>query len=147
MNVSAFRMSCMAVVLLAPLGSTIGAASAPSATEEGHLSGMMTRITLPDGATRTVKLEGVGCTASICSRAAIKGKAERESIIKTWFDTIAAIRDTTDSDALFVMKDGSQRRMSLIKDFRVLYIAGRNGAPEKLDLGKVKSIEFLPSTK
>lgn len=147
MKISTRQMSFVALVLLAPLGSTIGAASAPYAAEEGHLLGMMTRITLSDGATRTVKLEGVGCTASICSRTSIKGKAEHESIVKTWFDSIAAIKDTTDSDALFVMKDGTQRRMSLLKDFRVLYIEGRNGTPEKLDLAKVKSIEFLAASK
>jgi hypothetical protein len=33
--------------------------------------------------------------------------------------------------------------MSLITDFRVLYLASRLGGTAKLDLEKVKSVEFL----
>src|SRR5258708_4751730 len=143
MNISTLRMGWIAIALLAPTTFTMRGASGPASVEQGHHSGMMAKVTLLDGVTRTVNLEGVGCTASLCSRTAIKGKAEHDSIVKTWFDTIAAIRDTTDSDALFVMRDGTQRRMSLMTDFRVLYLANPSGAPEKLDLAKVKSIEFL----
>lgn len=105
-------------------------------------SGLMTRITMRDGATRTVKLEGVGCAQSICSRTAIKAKTEGGSLARTWFDSLAAIRDTTANDALFVLKDGTSHRMSLVNDFRVLYLATRLGGTERLDLAKVRTVEF-----
>ena len=65
--------------------------------------------------------------------------------MRTWFDSLAAIKDTTATDALFVLKDGTSQRMSLVNDFRVLYLAARLGGTEKLDLAKVKAVEFLGS--
>jgi hypothetical protein len=103
----------------------------------------MAKITLPDGATRMVKLEGVGCAVSICSRTVIKGKTEGDSLVRTWLDSLAAIKDTTVDAAVFVMKDGTEQRRSLVTDFRVLYLANRLGETEKLDLAKIKSIEFF----
>jgi hypothetical protein len=58
-------------------------------------------------------------------------------------DSIASIKDTTETDALFVMKDGTERRLALVPDFRVLYVSSRNGGAEKLDLAKIRSLEFL----
>jgi hypothetical protein len=133
------RMSFMALALLTPIGFTMRGASRLPQVEEGHVSGLTAKITMPSGFTRTVKIEGVGCTASLCSRTAIRGKVEHGSIAKTWFDMIAAIKDTAENEALFVMRDGTQRRLSLLNDFRVLYLA----PGEKLDLAKVKSIEFV----
>lgn len=143
MNISTLRMGCIAIGLLTPLALTVKGASGRPPVEQGHMSGMTAKVTQLDGVTRTVKLEGVGCSASICSRTAIKGKSAHDAIVETWFDSIAAITDTTDKDALFVMRDGAQRRMSLMTDFRVLYVTNPSGVAEKLDLAKVKSIEFL----
>lgn len=143
MNISTLRMGCIAIGLLAPVTFTLSGANGPPAVEQGHLSGMTARVTQLDGVTRTVKLEGIGCSASMCSRTAIKGKGEHDALVRAWLDSIAAIKDTTESDALFVMKDGTQRRISLVTDFRVLYLANPSGAAEKLDLAKVRSIEFL----
>jgi hypothetical protein len=67
--------------------------------------------------------------------------------VRTWLDNLVAIRDTTERDALFVMRDRTSRRMSLLTDFRVLYLAKRLGGSEKLDLAKVQSVEFLASIK
>ena len=93
-------------------------------------------------------IEGLGCSVGICSRVAIKGAADGDdSLVSFWLDGIAAIRDTTDQEALIVMKNGAERRVSLVKDFRVLYLANRTLSPEKLDLGKIKSLEFLPATR
>ena len=138
MRITTLRISCIAVLLLVPVTFTMKGASGPH-----HLSGLMAKITLPDGASRTIKLEGVGCPVGMCSRVVIKGKAEGDSLVSTWLDTIAAIQDTTEVDALFVLKDGTARRLSLVHDFRVLYIANRSGGTEKLDLANVKSVEFL----
>jgi hypothetical protein len=141
------RLIFVATWLVAPAAFTMRGASEPPAVEQGHRSGMTAKVTLTDGVTRTVKLEGVGCSVSLCSRTAISGRAEHDSIIKTWFDTVAEIRDTTDLDALFVMKDGTQRRMGLMTDFRVVYLASPAGAAEKVDLSKIKSIEFLAASR
>ena len=144
-----FRAGALAAGLLAIAYFTSGAnGSSPAISVDQvpanhHLSGLMARITMRDGTTRTAKLEGVGCTQSICSRTAIKAKSESDSVVNTWFDGLAGIQDTTSRDALFVMKDGTSKRMSLLTDFRVLYLANRLGGPERLDLGAVKSVEFV----
>jgi hypothetical protein len=41
------------------------------------------------------------------------------------------------------MKDGTERRLAFVTDFRVLYLSNRIGLTEKLDLAKIRSIEFL----
>lgn len=144
MRINTLRMSCIAAVLLVPIAFTMnGTSEAP----QGHASGLTAKITLPDGTSRTARLQGVGCPVAICSRVVIKGKAKGDSLVRTWLDTIAAIKDTTADDALFVKKDGTVERLSLVKDFRVLYVADRVGGTEKLDLAKVKSIEFLAPAK
>jgi hypothetical protein len=63
--------------------------------------------------------------------------------VRTWLDSIASIKDPTDDDALFVLKDGTQHRMPLVMGFRVLYVRNLSGGRENLDLAKTKSIEFL----
>lgn len=154
MRITTLRTSCIAVVLLVPIAFTMKGASEPGQgtnvnqpSRQGHASGLMAKITLPDGTSRTARLEGVGCPVAICSRVAIKGKAKGDSLVRARLDTIAAIKDTTADDALFVRKDGTQQRLALMQDFRVLYLANRNGSTEKLDLTKVKSLEFLAPAK
>ena len=150
MRAGATRMNSMAVILLASITLTMKAAGGPSQAgnveqkaQGRHPSGLMARITLPDGASRTVKIEGVGCSLSICSRVVIKGKNEGESLVPRRLDSIEAIKDTTDGDALLVLKDGTRQRLSLVRDFRVLYFETQSGRTEKLDLAEVKSIEFV----
>jgi hypothetical protein len=140
MKVTSLRISCMTVALLIPIAFTTQGASEP---RQGHSERLTAKMTLPDGTSRTVRLEGVGCPVSICSRVSIKGKAEGDSLVKVWLDSLAAIRDTTAKDALFVSKDGTAQRLSLVYDFRVLYLENHLGGTQKLDLTKVKSIEFL----
>jgi hypothetical protein len=127
-------MSCIAALLLLPVAFA------------GNGSGLMAKITLPDGTIRMARIEGLGCSASICSRVAIKGKADGDSLTTFRLDSIAAIRETTEKEALLVMKNGVGQRVSLVTDFRVLYLGNRPGSPEKLDLAKIKSLEFLPAT-
>jgi hypothetical protein len=148
MKTNILRTSCITAGLLVPISLAVSGANAPSligdaSQRQGHLSGLMAKITLPDGATRMVKLEGVGCAVSICSRTVIKGRTEGDSLVRTWLDSLAAIKDTTVDAAVFVMKDGTEQRRSLVTDFRVLYLANRLGGTEKLDLAKIKSIEFF----
>ena len=148
MNVR-FRIGSLATCLLAAVPFTNGASGPLSVADQnqqsanGHLTGLMAKITLRDGITRTIKLEGVGCLQSICSRTTIKAKAKTDSLVRTWFDSLVAINDITESDALFVLKDGTSRRMSLVNDFRVLYVATWLGGTDRFDLSRVKAVEFL----
>jgi len=133
-------MSCIIAFLVIP-----GAFAIPE-TSAGHLSGLTAKITLPDGSIRMAKIEGMGCSVSLCSRVAIKGRANGGSLTTFWLDRIAAIRDTTEKDAFLVMKDGTGERVSLVNGFRVLYLANRTHNSEKLDLARIRSLEILPST-
>ncbi|HXP87151.1 MAG TPA: hypothetical protein VN841_20640 [Bryobacteraceae bacterium] len=142
-------LSSRRVLLFAAAGGVIGRFPAlPAALErlpakvDGHGSNLMAKITLPGGTSRSVTLQGVGCPAAMCSRVAIKGDAAGHEEESVWIDTIAAIRDTTEHSALFVMRDGSERRWSLLHDFRVLYFVDRSGRPERVDLAHVGSVEF-----
>jgi hypothetical protein len=137
------RIGCVAMVLSIP-AFTSGGASLPSQVE-GHRSGMMANVVSTDGTSRTIRLEGVGCTESMCSRVFIRSKRESGALLRTWFDSIASIKDTTATDALFVMKDGTERRVAFVADFRVLYVSRGNGGVERLDLAKIRSLEFLDS--
>jgi hypothetical protein len=135
------RLACLTMVLLIP-GFRSGAAGLPSQVE-GHRSGLKARVVSADGTSRTIRLEGVGCTESMCSRVLIRGNRESGAPIRTWLDSIAAIKDATANDALFVMRDGTERRMILVPYFRVLYVSNPNGRTEKLDLTTIRSLEFL----
>jgi hypothetical protein len=139
MKSTALRITCIAALLLIP------AAFATQEDRQGHLSGLKARITLADGTIRTATIEGLGCSEAICSRVAIRCTADDDSLVSFWLDGIAAIKDTTGKDVLVVMKNGAARRVSLVKDFRVLYLANRTLSSEKLDLGKIRSLEFLPA--
>jgi hypothetical protein len=113
------------------------------------LWGLTARITMSDGTTRTATFEGVGCSASICSRVAIKGRANGTPVTIR-LDSIAAIRDATADNALLVLKDGTTRRLTLVNDFRVIYLDDRSGGKEtdeKLDLSRIRSVEFIATPK
>jgi len=141
MKKTALKITCIAALLLFP------AAFAMQENRQGHLSGLTARITLADGTIRTATIKGLGCSAAICSRVAVKGKADGDdSLVSFWLDGMAAIRETTGQDVLIVMKSGAARRVSLVKDFRVIYLANGILSAEKLDLGEIKSLEFLPAT-
>jgi hypothetical protein len=134
----ALRICGIAAFLLLPAFKS-GGANLPSQVE-GHRSGMMARVVSAGGSSRTVKLAGVGCTESICSQVFIRSKDENGAPVQVWLDSIASIRNATASDALFVMKNGAQRRLAFDTNFRILYTS----APaEKLDLATVRSLEFL----
>ena len=143
MTHTALRMS-LAVILFGSAASKLKPAEPSS--NDGHQSGLAARITMPDGTLRMVRLEGIGCSVSICSRTEIKGKTDAHSLLSTWLDAISSIKVTTPNRAILAMKDGSQRMISLVTDFRVLYV--RNGwvSSEKVDLADIRSVEFLPAS-
>ena len=115
--------------------------------QEIHTPGFVARITLHNGTTRTANVQGVGCSATMCSRVFIAAKEDSPVITRIWLDSIASIKSVRKDAALFVMKDGSERRITYIPDFRVLYISKPNGQTERLDLGTIDSLEILPPAK
>jgi hypothetical protein len=107
---------------------------------------LVARMTLADGHSRTISLEGVGCSEALCSRVAVRSRPEGGSrVTKTWLDAIATIKDITSVGALFVLKDGTSRRLSVVHDNRFIYFADQQGTEKKIDLAGIQSIDFLTS--
>jgi hypothetical protein len=64
-----------------------------------------------------------------------------------WLDGLASVRaishDTNGSvKAVFAFKNGMERHASVVQVNRVLYVNGRFGRTEKLDLGSLTRIDF-----
>ena len=125
----------------------LGNAGIPSITPndyQGHRSHLRAKITLADGTARTVTLQGVGCTASMCSRVAV-----RDMKARVWLDGLASVsKISQDGDAgpvkaFFKFKNGTERTESVVADNRVLYLEGRFGRSEKLDLASLSEIAFI----
>ncbi len=79
----------------------------------------------------------------MCSRVFIRSKVASGAPVQTWLDSVASIQDATANDALFVMKDGSERLLAFVPDFRILYVSNPNRRTEKLDLTAIRSFVFL----
>ena len=149
MNVllSGLRTAALAVVVL--LCGT-GVASSitpwlplPPVDDPGHRSSLPATLTMLDGATRTVTLQGVGCTASICSRV----RARDVNSENLWLDGIESVRGITGQrdgavTAYFTFKDGTERQASVIREHRILYIRERFGRIDTLDLASIARIDF-----
>src|SRR5262249_44610807 len=87
-----------------PLQMVTSLAASPAAdlsTSAGHVSNLTAKMTLLDGTSRTVTLEGVGCSERLCSRQAIRGLSKAHpQIERTRLDSIARIQDITADGAL-----------------------------------------------
>jgi hypothetical protein len=116
-------------------------------SSSSHLAGLTAKITLLNGSTRIIRLDGIGCSVSICSRVFITGKDQHNSVTRIWFDTLSAIKDITENRAVFILSDGTAHQLSLLPDFRVIYLASQNGRPERIDFSKIKSLDVLPPTR
>jgi hypothetical protein len=141
-----------AVTAIGAVGAANSGAPPTSGEEKVHRSSLTAKLTLLNGEERTVLLEGVGCTSSMCSRVTINsgkpGNSGRpsEAVARIWLDSISAIKDVSKDDALFVFRDGTQRRLSVVPLNRVLYIKSHRGGYQKIDLATVRSLEFITST-
>ena len=135
------RLITLSVVGVGFLGSVgLTSFSQPrTPSDRDHSSPAIARVTWPNGNTRTLRFEGVGCAVSMCSRVRIQSKVvDSTAVNSTWLDSAASIKDITDQDALFVFKDGTVSRLPIISGNRYLYFA--NG---KAEIGKFDSVEFL----
>jgi hypothetical protein len=134
------RIAAIGVVCL--VGGA-GVASIPEVDNEGHRSSLRATVTMADGTARTVTLRGVGCPSSMCSRV----RARDMKADNVWLDGLASVREIShDADgpvkATFKFRNGAERQASIVAMNRVLYVAGRFGLAEKLDLGSVSKIDF-----
>ena len=93
------------------------------------------RVTLRNGSSELVQLEGVGCDKSICSRVAINGHIS--------LDRLDAIREVCDGHAQFVFSDGTEQGVTVIPDNRVLYVTGADGRAKTIHLDALKSVRFM----
>ena len=111
--------------------------------QESRSAPLVATITLANGSSRTVTLEGVGCSETLCSRVAVRSRIDGDAHVqRTRLDSLAAIKDITKDGALFVFKDGTERRQSVVVDNRVLYLVNQNGGKTKLDLTRIESVDF-----
>lgn len=134
------RIAAIGVVCF--VGSA-GVASIPEVDYEGHRSSLRATVIMADGTARAVTLRGVGCPTSMCSRV----RARDTHTDSLWLDGLASVREISqDADgpvkATFKFRDGAERQASIVQTNRVLYVAGRFGFTEKLDLGSVSKIDF-----
>jgi len=135
-------MSRMAAIVVLCLFAGTGLANTPH-NDARHRSSLRAKVTMADGTARTITLQGVGCTESICSR--VRAKDTKAGDV--WLDGLASVRDISHEPlgpvtAVFTFKDGRERRASIIEVHRVLYIDGRFGFTHKLDLARLARIDF-----
>ena len=131
-------LACLVLTL------TLSALRAPSSEAKSGTASLVARMTFANGSARTVVLEGVGCSETLCSRVAVRARTEADSrITNTRLDTIATIKDIAADAALFVLKDGTARRLSVVHDNQFLYVEGQNGKVVTINLAGVTRIDFL----
>ena len=130
-------MNKLALLLLIPVAFAVN--------DAGQSQGFAARITLPDGTVGTATLEGFGCPQDICSRIVMKGKNEDNQWVSFPIHSIAAIENSSTQGTMVVMmKDGARQRISLVTNFRIAYLANLL-FPQKVDLTRIKSLEFVPT--
>ena len=139
---SLVRIGVIGVVAFAGGAAFGGVQNIEPAGFQGHRSSLRAPVTLANGTARTVTLEGIGCTAAMCSRVrALDSNAE-----SVWLDGLTSVRDISrEADgvtAVFTFKNGFERRSTIRAGNRVLYVAGNFGRTEQLDLANVTLIEF-----
>ena len=142
MKIRSFASRIAAIASVCLVGSA-GASSITALDSEGHDSSLRATVTMADGTSRAITLQGVGCTAGICSRV----RATDVKADSVWLDGLASVREISHETegpikALFTFKDGSVRETSIVEGNRVLYVQGRFGRTEKLDLASLAKIDF-----
>ena len=86
---------------------------------------------------------GSGLLLAMCSRV----RARDSKADNVWLDGLASVRDISHNasgpiQARLTFRDGTERQTSIVEDNRVLYIEGRFGRTEKLDLANLTKIDF-----
>jgi hypothetical protein len=136
--------------------------------EDGHLSPLMVKIVFLNDASRTVMLRGIGMEAGnsfTTHSISVKtdgGASER----RIWLDSIGSIQGTgamrtRGSEFTVILKDGKKVAAQFTgtgcrgdispdvptHDCRVLCTQNEDGGDQKIDLQKVKSVEFMAAAR
>ena len=99
-------------------------------------------ITLRDGRRLHGSLDGVGCSETLCSRVAVRGREIGVSAVtRTDFDIIDRIVSVGGGGAEFHLKDGTVRRIGVVQDNQVLYVF-ESGRAQKVNLADVEAVDF-----
>jgi hypothetical protein len=133
--------AAIVVVGVVSLVGTFG--SATPHDDARHRSSLRATLTSVDGTARTVTLEGVGCSISMCSRARAKDTNKED----VWFDGLSSVHRISHDghgpvQAILKFRDGTERQASIVEGNRVLYIRDGFRKTEKLDLASVTRIDF-----
>jgi hypothetical protein len=152
------KRHCVAVLLAMTLLASHAYGEGPKVVKkDGHVSPLTAKVTFADRTTRTVTVLGIGQPSPDTTAYythVFKGTGQGNSAVTLWLDTIRAIREPSETDALFVMKSGDQRRLSWINEYgmggptfrlRALVVFNQDGPPEKIDLAALKAVEFIDS--
>jgi hypothetical protein len=151
---SGFPVNIFAVTLLSSI-SAFAQSSHKVEKKDGHISPVTAKVTFRSGDVRKVLVLGIGQPnpdATTYYTHTFKGTGEGNSAVTIYIDMIKTIRDTTEQDALFTMKSGTERRLAWINELgmggpsfrlRALVVANEDGPPEKIDLAAIKSVEFV----
>jgi hypothetical protein len=134
------RIAAIGVVCLI---GTAGIARTNPHDDPAHKSFLRAKITMADGSGRTVTVQGVGCPATMCSRV----RARDVHAEDVWLDGIASVSEISRAPegpvtARCKFKDGTERQTAIVATNRVLYIEGRFGRTERVDLASLTEIEF-----
>jgi len=131
-------MSWIAVV--GQMGSEIVRAATVAAEQR------TVEITFRDGKHLRGTLDGVGCSESLCSRVAVRGREVGASAVtRTNFDTIDQILSEGGGGAEVRLKDGTRRQMGVVHDNQVLYVI-EAGRARKIDLADIQSVDFTKAS-
>lgn len=122
----------------------IACADAPEVkVEDGHAMPLVVRITYLDGKTQS----GLLCqcktsTYSFCSiRHTQTTKSPQGGKVVLWWDTVALIKDTAENEALFVFRNGRERRLGFSSLY--LIIIDDIGMVDSVPIQKVEMVEVL----
>jgi hypothetical protein len=133
--------SAIVVVGVVSLVGTFG--SATPHNDVRHRSSLRATLTSVDGTARTVTLEGIGCSISMCSRVRAKDTNKDD----VWLDGLSSVRQISHDghgpvQAIFRFRDGGERLASIVEGNRILYIRDGFSTTKKLDLASVTRIDF-----
>jgi hypothetical protein len=142
MNIRAWG-SRFAIACALLLAGTIGGAAILPHDSNKHRSSLHATVTMTDGTTRRVVVQGVGCPEAMCSR--VRAKDSNDETV--WLDQLVSVQDISRNTsgavrAALKFRNGTERGVSIVALNRVLYVRGGWWTAKKLDLARVTKINF-----
>ncbi len=137
------RIAVAGIVAFVCLAPSLGVSSVGPHDDPAHKSSLRAIVTMTDGTTRTITLQGVGCPVGMCSRVHAKDINAND----LWLDGLVSVCDISHNPvgpvtATFKFKNGDEHQASIVALNRVLYVKSHFGSNKKLDLAAVTKIDF-----